>query len=109
MVDKAQTYQFIDAMRSDRDTKRLIRSHAMRGKNVGKTHVRRSRLAMTGNLSPQLSTDSQVSSGNSGVDASRSTPTAENVLSMPRRNLGYLVFPVEVTGYDMRLIDECTE
>jgi hypothetical protein len=37
-------YAFIDGTKSDRATRKLARSHAMKGKNVGKTRLRRSRL-----------------------------------------------------------------
>jgi hypothetical protein len=36
--------QFIDATTGGREKRRLIRSHVMRGKNVGKTHPSRKRL-----------------------------------------------------------------
>jgi hypothetical protein len=39
-------FAFIDGTKKDKSTRRLARSHAMRGKNVGKTHPRRPRPAM---------------------------------------------------------------
>ncbi|MBV36668.1 MAG: hypothetical protein CMP47_14640 [Rickettsiales bacterium] len=40
-------FAFIDCTKSDRSTKKLVRSHAMKGKNAGKTHHRRSRLDLS--------------------------------------------------------------
>lgn len=34
-------YEFIDATKSDKDTRSRARSHAMKGKNVGKKHPNR--------------------------------------------------------------------
>ncbi|EGZ76383.1 hypothetical protein NEUTE2DRAFT_98137 [Neurospora tetrasperma FGSC 2509] len=39
-------FQFIDSTKTDRVTRRLVRSHAMKGKNVGKVLHRRSRLEL---------------------------------------------------------------
>lgn len=39
-----KSFEFIDSTKSDRLTKRLVRSHAMKGKNAGKKLHRRSRL-----------------------------------------------------------------
>ncbi|KAF7558920.1 hypothetical protein G7046_g5233 [Stylonectria norvegica] len=38
-------FAFVDGSKTDRSTRRYARSHAMRGKNLGKTHHRPSRLA----------------------------------------------------------------
>ena len=39
-----KTFEFIDGTKHDRLTRRLARSHALKGKNVGKKLYRRSRL-----------------------------------------------------------------
>ncbi|KAJ9632781.1 hypothetical protein H2204_007656 [Knufia peltigerae] len=41
---QGKTFAFIDSSKVDRLSQRLVRSHAMKGKNAGKRHHRRSRL-----------------------------------------------------------------
>lgn len=37
-------FKFVDGTKTDKSTRRAALSHAMKGKNIGKTHQRRSRL-----------------------------------------------------------------
>lgn len=41
-----KTFYFIDGMKADRESKKLMRQHVMKGKNAGKTFHRPSRLAL---------------------------------------------------------------
>lgn len=52
-----QLFTFVDGTKTDRVTRRLARSHAMKGKNAGKTHeprsVRRARATGGGQSNPR--------------------------------------------------------
>ncbi|KAF2736683.1 hypothetical protein EJ04DRAFT_575109 [Polyplosphaeria fusca] len=101
-----QKYQFIDATRSDRATKRAIRSHAMRGKNAGKKHNRRSRLA----IGHAIAKDSLTCPSGSGLfqawKAKISSMNSDPFRQPPARTLAPISFPVEPSQTDFRLIGD---
>lgn len=104
-----KTFEFIDSRKNDKLTRKLARSHAMKGKNTGKKLNRRSRLElgqlhrcrpnvllpMAENRKKQLITDYR---------AHCSLQLAYNSLS---NDLLSVSFPLNATPQSQRVINQC--
>ena len=119
MTTMDKGFEFIDGTRCDRFTRRVARSHAMKGKNVGRKLNRRSRLGI-GRLpttkpkaalhDPKRSLPDRVVSGGSStvVRASLgklSEPKSSDLLS---ERLLPETLPFDVSAQSRYVIKECT-
>jgi hypothetical protein len=98
-------YEFIDSTKRDRSTKRLARSHAMKGKNAGKTLHRRSRLDL-GRRPVTLMPVAECQHD----DASYRAPTQYSLgVTSPTLDSSFLSFsfPVEATPKTRSMIGQC--
>jgi len=97
-----KAFQFVDSSaKVDRVTRKLMRSHVMKGKNAGKTVHRRSRLELGAGRTPcdDASFQNETRKRNS-----------EELGPVPR-NLGNVLrtfqFPVELSESSLKNIDQC--
>lgn len=81
-----QTFYFIDGFNADRASKKLMRRHVMKGKNTGKTLHRPSRL---------------------GLQVAQRPANTNQVTEATGNPLLTFSFPVEVTPYAVKIIDDC--
>lgn len=98
-----KSFQFVDGGdKVDRVTRKLMRSHVMKGKNAGKKVHRRSRL----DLGPERTPCNDASFPNKEA---RKPNTEE--LGPVTRNLGNILrtfqFPVELSESSLKSIDQC--
>ncbi len=98
-------FAFIDCTKSDRSTKKLVRSHAMKGKNAGKTHHRRSRLDLSrSHKSGQSALVQPLDRLNNqecrmGLLGLTYEAVGEQLLAIP--------FPIEATSQNRPIINQC--
>ena len=102
-------FKFIDGTKNDRPTLRLARSHAMKGKNLGKTHHRRSRLGPDQRHKKRQLVLLQVDDGQKYVESNNSP--GQDSLSLiyddPGDQLLSVSFPVELTPASRDVIYHC--
>lgn len=102
-------FEFIDGTKNDRPTLKLARSHAMKGKNLGKTHQRRSRLDADQRHKRTQLVLLQVCEGQK-YGESNNTPVQSSVsltYKDPGDQLLSVSFPVEVTPESGGVIYHC--
>lgn len=106
-----QTFHFMNGLSNDEKSKKLMRSHVMKGKNAGKKIHRRSRLELqVTRHRPNVVTNSSQICGKlrekyHDADWRYESP---NRLSVDFGNK-FMTFslPVEVTPYSLEVINEC--
>lgn len=102
-----KTFQFVDSTKVDSVTRKVMRSHVMRGKNAGKTVHRRSRLDLGAGRMP-YDNASPLRDLQSLHEAKRRD--SEELRSI-ERNLGNVLctfpFPVELSENSLKTIDRC--
>ena len=104
-----KSFEFIDSTKNDRLTKRLVRSHAMKGKNAGKTLARSSRLDLSRQLKcRQVALVRNAKSRND--EENRNAPIRAS-LGLTYMGLGdkllSISFPVEITSQNQHVINQC--
>ena len=99
----AQTFFFIDGIYADRASKRQMRRHVMKGKNVGKTLNRPSRWKQLD--SKKISVRSVQYDG--GADDGNSTAPIIPACGTLSNTSVVFWLPVEVTPQSLRVIHEC--
>jgi hypothetical protein len=90
------SFQFIKNGKVDEATRKLIRSHVMKGKNVGRTHQRRDQRQQGRGLVLNHSVST--------------TATSSGVTSIPRtpgHSLSFFLFPVDERPYMREHIYKC--
>jgi hypothetical protein len=98
-----KTFKFVDSSaKVDRVTRKLMRSHVMKGKNAGKTVHRRSRFELSAGRTP-------CSDACFPNEEARKRNAEE--LGPVARNLGNVLrtfqFPVELSESSLKSIDQC--
>jgi hypothetical protein len=98
-----KTFQFVDSSaKVDRVTRKLIRSHVMKGKNAGKTVHRRSRLELGAGRTP---------CGDASLPNGEARKRNAEELGPVARNLGNVLrtfqFPVELSENSLKIINQC--
>jgi putative hemolysin len=101
-------FRFIDGTKNDKFTRRLARSHAMKGKNVGKVHQRRSQLSLHLQRNKGVS---KVQTSDSEQDETRTISMAQSSSSPITGVLGHRLlsvsFPVEATPQSLGIVNQC--
>ncbi len=102
-----ETFEFVDGTKRDRATRRIARSHAMKGKNVGKTHHRRSKLGSCPPLENNQTGPPQIH-GEAEEDCITSIDGSP---SMKYKALGTQIFsvsfPLETSPQGQQVIQKC--
>lgn len=98
-----KTFKFVDSSaKVDRVTRKLMRSHVMRGKNAGKTVHRRSRFELSAGRTP---------CGDASFPNEEARKRNAEELGPVARNLGNVLrtfqFPVELSESSLKSIDQC--
>jgi len=97
-----KTFQFVDSSaKVDRVTRKLMRSHVMKGKNAGKTVHRRSRLELGAGRTP--CGDASLPNGARKRNAEELGPVARNLGNVLRT----FQFPVELGESSLKIINQC--
>ena len=109
--DTIMSFQFIENGKIDRAARKLIRSHVMKGKNVGKVRAPRTRKG-EGEVRALCSRES--STGDLlRPELCKSTVDSEtNVVSVPRavgNSFSLFTFPCEMQPYMRGLISQCKD
>jgi len=104
-----KTFEFIDSTSNDKFTRRLARSHAMKGKNTGKTHHRRSRLDQgqlhkyRQSVLPPVAESRHIQRSTGDILHSPLGLTSHTL----SKELLSISFPVEATAHSQRIINQC--
>jgi hypothetical protein len=108
-ITMSSKFQFVDGYKPSRANKRLIRSHAMKGKNAGKSVHRASRLSLVTKQPPRqcmLPSQAQVNLRYS-VDQRDVLKRPASVLSGPGDGLLFCSLPVQFTPASLHVVSQC--
>lgn len=118
-LESQMSFKFVDNECIDRKTRRLIRSHVAKGKNLGKTlHRQRSRTKVPGQAGGTLATTTTTDRVNASAEEALmldipTLPAPERMLSRsmatPSINakLSPAAFPLGLTSQSRRSLEKC--
>lgn len=102
-------FQFVDGYKPSRANKRLIRSHAMKGRNAGKSVHRASRLFLVAKQPPRqcLLPRQALANLRYGADQRDVLKRPASVLSSPGDGLLFCSLPVQFTPASLHVVSQC--
>jgi hypothetical protein len=103
------SFQFVENGKIDGAARKLIRSHVMKGKNVGKIRPRRTPKVQR---EPSLSHDGYAASLSIGISCRSPEDSKDTVISVPQtigNSLSYFAFPCQLQPHMRDLIYQCMD
>jgi hypothetical protein len=99
------SFQFVESGKTDPATRKLIRSHVMKGKNVGKTRLRPTRKD-EGEVPEDHAAKFSLSACQFNDDVETEIPTIAPTIG---HSFSALTFPCEAQPYMKNLIQQCKD